>query len=428
MTVSRTLKAHCALTLLLCVALLNSCGAKNAAAGAPQMPPPEVEVASVAQEDVQVRNEWVATIDGNVNAQIQAQVMGYLIKQQYQEGAFVRKDQILFEIDPRPFQAVVDQTAGQLAQAEGQVAQAESQVTQAESQVAQAAAQLAKAEQDVKRDSPLVQARAIAQSQLDAELQAKAAAEAAWKASKANVGVSLAGVKSAQAAVKVAKANLAQAELNLGFTKVRSLIDGIAGVAQTQIGNLVKNDTVLTTVSQLNPFRVYFPISEHEYLTLSSTLLKNHQAAPLQLILGNGKVYEHPGRVSFADRQVDSQTGTIRMAATFANPGNVMRPGQFGRIRAQTGEQKGALLIPQRAVTELQGKQQVALVGADNKVQIRTIKLGQSVGSRYVVEHGLQVGDRVIVEGLAKAMDGGMVVPKATPVQKAESETGIQGR
>ncbi len=374
-----------------------------------------------------IHSEWVGTIDGSLNAQIQPQVMGYLIRQNYQEGAFVRKGDVLFEIDQRPFQALVDQASAQLAQAEGQVVLTESQVAQAESQVLQARAELGKAELDVKRDTPLVEARAIPQGQLDTELQAAAAAEAALKASQANLAASRASVKTAEASVKAAKAALAQAELNLGFTRVRSLIDGVAGVAQTQIGNLVKTDTILTTVSQVNPIRVYFPISEREYLLLArktkpgevGNLLFDRKAPALELILTDGNIYQQKGKVIFADRQVDATTGTIRIAAAFPNPGNVLRPGQFGRIRALTGEQLDALLVPQRAVAERQGQHQVAIVGSDNKVKLQTVVLGQAVGSRYVISGDIKPGDRVVVEGLAKAMDGGSVVPKTAQAETA---------
>lgn len=404
---------------------LAGCESKTSAQGPPQMPAPQVDVSPVVSEDVEIHTEWVATIDGSLNAQIQPQVMGYLIRQNYKEGAFVQKGQVLFEIDPRPFQALVDQATAQLAQAESQVALTESQVAQADAQLAQTTAQLGKADLDVKRDTPLVQARAIPQSQLDTELQAKAAAEAAVKASKGNVTASQAAVKAAQASVKAARAAVAQAELNLEFTHVRSLIDGVAGVAETQIGNLVKTETVLTTVSQVNPIRVYFPISEREYLLLAGmkdpratgNLLNNPKAPPLQLILTDGSTYPQKGQVIFADRQVDAKTGTIRIAAAFPNPGNVLRPGQFGRIRALTGKQADALLIPQRAVAERQGVHQVAVVGADNKVKIQPVTLGQMVGSRVVINSGLKAGDRVVVEGLAKAIDGGTVVPKVVQSQ-----------
>jgi RND family efflux transporter MFP subunit len=410
----------------LCVLISASCGAKPAAAGPPAYPPAAVDVTPVAEENVQIHSEWVATLDGSVNAQIQPQVTGYVVQQHYQEGSFVRKGQVLFGIDPRPLQAIVDQAKAQVAQAESQVVQAESQVIQAESQVAQTTAQLGKAQLDVKRDTPLAKARAIAQGQIETEIQALAAAEAAVKVSQANVATGRAGVKTALAAVGAAKANLAQAELNLQFTQVRSLVDGLAGMAQTQIGNLVKTDTVLTTVSQVDPVRVYFPISEREYLNLAGmknpgavgNLLHSPQAQALELILTNGQTYPHKGRILFADRQVDAQTGTIRIAAAFPNPGNVLRPGQFGRVRALTAETTAALLIPQRAVTELQGKYQVAVVDAANKVQLRTVTLGPAMRARYVVTSGLKAGERVVVEGLAKAMDGSTVAPTTVRVQE----------
>src|SRR5690606_2948836 len=262
-----------------------------------------------------------------------------------------------------------------LSQAESEVAQAESAVLQADAEVAQTAAQLRKAELDVKRDEPLVAARAVPQSQLDTELQVVAATHAAMEAGKARAATARAAVKSAQSGVMAARANVQQAELNLGFTKVESWIDGIAGVAQTQIGNLVKTDTVLTSVSKVDPIRVYFPISESEYLALMGpsesngrrNLLRGAKGS-LELILTNGSVFPHRGSVIFADREVDAQTGTIRIAAEFANPGNVLRPGQFGRIRTVSADVRNALLIPQRAVTEVQGQPQVAVVGADNKV------------------------------------------------------------
>lgn len=382
------------------------------------MPPPEVEVAAVVQEDVDVFSDWIATIDGSVNAQIQPQVSGYVVRQNYGEGAFVQKGQVLFEIDARPFQAVLDQMKGQLAQAEGQLAQAESQVHQAESQEAQTAAQLGKAELDVKRDEPLAKAHAIAQSQFDTEVQALAAAQAGVKAARANIATSQAGVKGAAAGVVTARANVAQAELNVNFTQVRSLISGVAGIAQIQIGNLVKTDTVLTTVSQVNPIRVYFPISEKEYLGWSlnnagKSSLLNSRAPTLELRLTDGSTFPHKGNVIFVNREIDAASGTIRVAAAFPNPGNILRPGQFGRVRALTSQRKSALLIPQRAVTEMQGKFQVAVVGPDNKVKIRQITIGPSMDTRYIVDSGISAGDRVVVEGLARAADGGAVTPKA---------------
>jgi RND family efflux transporter MFP subunit len=372
------------------LALASSCTQK--AAMPPSPPPTEVGVTSVIRKDVPVYGDWVATLDGYVNAQIQPQVSGYLIKQDYKEGSLVHKGDVLFEIDPRPFQAVLDQVKGQIAQAKGQLAQAE--------------AQLALSEINVKRDTPLAAAHAIAQSQLDNDIQSRAQGQAA--------------VQTSRAAIQAAEASAEQAELNLGFTKVRSLLDGIAGLATTQIGNLVSQSTVLTSVSQVNPIKAYFPISESEYLQVSDRVkpgaggdwLRNTNSVPLQLTLTNGNTYGQVGHIVFADRQVDPQTGTIKVAGAFANPGNVLRPGQFGRIRAQTGFQKGALLVPQRAVTEFQGKYQLAVVESNNKVDVRDVKVGLRTGDMWIIVSGVNAGDQVISEGTSKVRDGQMVVPK----------------
>jgi membrane fusion protein (multidrug efflux system) len=374
--------------------VLAGCAGNQAAplnAGQAGPPPPDVLVTNVVQKDVAVRGDWVATLDGYVNANIQPQVGGYLIKQNYREGSVVHKDDVLFEIDPRPFQAVLDQAKGHLAGARGQLGQAQ--------------AQLELAKINVKRDTPLAAARAIPQSQLDNEVQAQAQAEAL--------------VKTDEAAIQAGEAAVEQAELNLGFTKVRSLIDGIAGIATTQIGNLVSPTTVLTTVSQVNPIKAYFSISEQEYLSLAgrmagsrSDLLNQASRVPLELTLSNGQTYPHAGHMIFADRQVDSQTGTIRIVGAFDNPGNLLRPGQFGRIRATTAVHKSALLVPQRAVTELQGRYQVAVVGAGNRVSIRNVQVGDRVGGLWVVSNGVQPGERVISEGTSKVADGLVVNPK----------------
>ena len=370
-------------------------GCTGTSASSPPPPPPEVLVTPVAQKDVPIYGDWVATTDGYVNANIQPQVSGYLVEQKYREGSFVHKGDILFEIDPRPFQAVLDQARGQLAQARGQLAQAQ--------------AQFGLAEINVKRDTPLAAARAIAQSQLDNDVQARAQSDAQ--------------VKTAQANIQTYQAAVEQAELNLGFTHVRSLIDGIAGIATTQIGNLVGPSTILTAVSQLDPIKVYFSISEQEYLSLAGRIrrgggvdfLRANSAVPLQLTLSSGTIYPHPGRIIFADRQVNSQTGTIRIVGEFPNPGNVLRPGQFGRIRAETMLKKGALLVPQRAVTELQGRYQVAVVGPDNRVILRSVQVGDRVGPMWIIDSGLQKGDRVVSEGTAKVADGTLVTPKPDP-------------
>ena len=348
---------------------------------APVAPPTTVQVANVVQQDTPIYSEWVAVLDGYVNAQIQPHVSGYIIKQNYKEGSVVRKGDVLFEIDPRPFKAALDQAKAQLAQAE---------------------AQLGKASLDVQRDTPLAQARAIAQSQLDTEIQAKLGA---------------------QATVEAAKANVEQAELNIEWTKVTSLVDGIAGIAQVQIGNLVGPTSVLTTVSQVDPIKAYFTVSEqqftefHRRFPTQATVEEQRKRIPLQLMLADGSVYERAGTIYFADREVNPATGAIRIAGLFPNPNNLLRPGGYGRVRASVRTQNGALLVPQRAVTELQGSQQVAVVGADNKVSIRPVTVGDRVGKMWIITDGLKAGERVVVEGLQKVKDGAPV--KAVPVESA---------
>lgn len=356
--------------------------------------PPTVQVAPVERRDVALTSEWIATMDGYVNAQIQSHVSGYLIRQDYREGSTVHKGQLLFEIDPRPFQATLDQSQAQLAQAQAQVTQAQ--------------AQLAKAAQDVGRDTPLAEAKAIAQSQLDDDLQAKAGAAAAVAAS--------------QSAVAAAKAALEQAELNLSFTKITSMVDGVAGIAQAQIGDLVATTTVLTSVSQLDPIKVYFPISEQDYLRAQKihSPVSGRQSLPLDgvpltLVLADGSTYPHPGKVLWTDRQVDPSTGTIRVAAAFQNQGNILRPGEYGRIRAVTDTRHNALLIPQAAVTELQGTFQAAVVGSDNKVKIQNLQMGSQVGSEWVVTGGISASDRVVVGGMQYAHQGAVVNPELVP-------------
>jgi RND family efflux transporter MFP subunit len=391
-TTARNRMNRPALCMLLGSSLLAGCGKAPAAAG----PPPAMPVAVVQLEatDVPVSNEWVGTLDGYVNAQIQPQASGYLIKQNYREGTQVAKGQILFEIDPRPFQAALDQAKGQLAQAQGQVLQAQ--------------AQLGLAEINVKRDTPLAQARAIAQSQLDNDVQQKAQTEAS--------------VQSAKASVAAAEAAVENAQLNLGFTHVRSLISGVAGQATTQVGNLVNTQSVLTSVSQLNPIKVYFSISDAEYLSLiqragagGGDLLKNESAIPLTLTLANGEVYPQKGRIEFVDRQMNAQTGAIRIAAVFPNPKNVLRPGQFGRVTGETQLHHNALLLPQVAVQELQGLQQVYVAGSDNKAHLTTVQLGPQIGTNWLVEGGLAPGAQVIVDNLQKLREGAPVNPHPAP-------------
>lgn len=383
------LKGLWALSALLGIAA-NGCGG-SAESQSKAGPPPKVEVVAVQQKDVTLDSEWIATLDGYVNAQIQAHVSGYLVRQDYREGSAVSKGQVLFEIDPRPFQATLDQAQGQL--------------TQAEAQVIQAQAQLSKATQDVNRDTPLAEAKAIAQSEYDDDVQAKAGAAAA--------------VAAAQAAVTAAKAAVEQAQLNLSFTKITSLVDGVAGIAQAQIGDLVSTSTVLTSVSQVNPIKVYFPMSEQDYLRaqkISDTGKDRPElplsGVPLTLVLSDGSVYPYKGKVLWTDRQVDPSTGTIRVAAAFPNSGNVLRPGQYGRLRAATETRQMALLVPQAAVIELQGNFQVAVVGPDNKVKIQPVQVGAQVGSDSIISSGLSAGEHVMVGGMQYARPGATVNPE----------------
>ncbi len=349
----------------------------NHGQAATAMPVPEVEVTTVETRDVPVYSEWVATLDGYVNAQIRPQVSGYIIRQNYKEGSLLHEGQVMFEIDPRPFQATLDRAKGDLAQAQ---------------------AQLGKANLDVERDTPLAEGRAIAKSQLDNEVQAKLGA---------------------QAAVESARATVEQAELNLEWTKVTSLVDGIAGIAQVQIGNLVGANSILTSVSRVDPIKAFFPINEQEYLiaqkknnAISSNETIRFFGTSLELILNDGSIYPQKGKILLADRQVDPTTGTIRIVATFPNPGNILRPGQYGRVRVETNMKKGALLLPQSAVAQSQGSYQVAVVGSDHKVSMRTVKPGTTVGTMWIIAEGLKPGEQVVVEGLQQLKEGTLVTPK----------------
>ena len=353
---------------------LFGCGKEKVHAEAPA---PEVEVGAVLQQDVPLYTECISSLDGYVNAQISPQVTGYLIKQNYREGTTVQKGEVLFEVDPRPFEAALAQAQGQLAQTK---------------------AQLGKTQLDVARDTPLAKEGAVPQAQLDNDIQANEAA---------------------RALVAAAEAQVEQARLNLSFTNVRSLIDGIAGLAKGQIGDLVGPNTILTTVSQVQPIKAYFAISEQEYLKLADRISavaegKKLPAAKgtLELILSDGSVYPHKGWVVLADRQLDVKTGTIRMAGAFDNPGAILRPGMFGRVRAVTGVAKGALLVPQRSVVDTQGSYSVVVVGSDNRASIRPVKTGERVGQMWVITAGVQAGEQVIVEGIQKAKEGAPVQPK----------------
>jgi len=350
------------------------------------MPPTAVQVVTAQQQDVTVNGDWIATLDGYVNAQIQPQVTGYLVQQLYHEGSYVRKGQVLFQIDPQTFQATLDLAKAQLAQAK---------------------AKLALDVINVKRDTPLAQQRAIAQSQLDSEV---------------------AGQRQDEATVQASEVTIRQAQINLNFTHVRSLTDGIAGIATTQVGNLVAPGTALTAVSKVDPIKVYFAISEQEYMRFSggpqkasgNSAQKRSKDLELELQLADGTIYPHKGKVIFTDRQIDPQTGTIKLVAAFANPGNILRPGQFGRVHAATAINRSAILVPQRCVTELQGTYQVAVVGAGNKVSVRNVKLGERVGALQIIESGVNAGEQVISEGNAKVKDGMTVNPTVAKMEGNE--------
>jgi membrane fusion protein (multidrug efflux system) len=340
----------------------------------PPPPPPDVQVVTVTTTNLPLFEEWIATLDGDVNAQIHAQVTGYLLKQNYKEGSEVKTGDPLFEIDPRPFQAALDQAQAKLEQDQ---------------------AQKGKTALDVKRYTPLARDQAISQEELDNAIQADLGADAQVKADEAAVE---------------------SAYLNLGFTKINSPIDGLAGIAQAQIGDLVsQSGSVLTTVSRINPIRVYFQVSEQSYLTFWRRFIQagdTNGNVPLQLIFADGSVYPHPGKFFFADRQVDQNTGTLQIVGLFPNPDDLLRPGQYGRVRACTQTVTNAVLVPQRAVTEMQGSYQVSVVGESNAVRMASVKVGDQVGSSWIIQNGLQPGDQVIVEGTQKVKPGMIVNPQ----------------
>jgi RND family efflux transporter MFP subunit len=358
--------------------------------GAPG-PSPEVAVVEVEQRDVPIYGEWIGTLDGFVDADVRAEVTGYLLRQGYQEGSFVKEGQLLFQIDPRPFQAVVDQAQGNLDQATANLANAEA---------VQHRTQL-----DVNRDTPLAKEQAASQQDLDNAVQNNLAAIATVATSKAQI-------QTAQAALETAR-------INLGFTRLIAPIDGIAGQAQLQVGALVSPSSgAVTTVSTLDPIKVYFTVSESEYLAWRKrfpTDTANEAARSnvrLQIILADGSTYPRDGTVYFADRQVDPNTGAIRIAGLFPNPGNILRPGGYAKVRFAVRTQDGALLVPQRAVSEVQGGYQVAVVDDQNKVSIRAVQVGDQVGTEWIIADGVKRGDRVVAEGVQKVRTGMHVNPK----------------
>jgi membrane fusion protein (multidrug efflux system) len=354
---------------------------------APPPPPPTVQVAPVSQKDVPVYGEWIGTLEGYVNAEIRPQIEGYLLRQVYREGVLVRSGDLMFEIDPREFQAAYDQANGAVAQYDATVANAKTTVA---------------------RYTPLAAQKAISQQELD---------DAVTKQ------------RTAEANLASAKAALERARLNLAWTKVTSPIDGIAGVAKSQVGDLVNRQTVMTTVSQVDPIKVYFNPSEQEYLAWvkkngavdKALANKNLESGQLELVLSDGSTFAHHGRAILVGREVDVKTGTIQLAGAFPNPGNLLRPGQYAKVRVAMDVRKGAILVPQRAVSELQGSYQVGVVGPDNKVTVKVVKPGPIDGSQWVIEEGLKPGDKVVVEGIQRVKSGMTVVPKEAGSAAAEA-------
>jgi membrane fusion protein (multidrug efflux system) len=396
--------------------------------------PLQVDVIKVQQQDVPIYSEWIGTTDGMVNADIRAQVSGYLLRKTYTEGALVKQGQLLFEIDPRPLQAVLNQAKGDLARSEGlvqqtitQLAQAEAQLGQANSQLAQAQANQRQTQLNVNKYGPLLEQKAVTQQDFDNADQANNAARAQVEVARSQIKAAAAAVGTAKAAIVAAKAQVQSsqaavrtAELNLGFTKIFSPINGIVGIAVAQVGDLVNPTSgILTTVSTVDPIKVYFTVSEQEYLAYvkrnptPADRTSAQRQLELQLFLADGTTYPHTGRFYVADRQVDPKTGAIRTAGLFPNSENVLRPGQYGRVRAATNTLNGALLIPQRAVSQLQGMYRVAVVGSDNKVTMRTITPGPTVGQMWVVQDGLKAGETVMVDGTQKTAPGATVAPRA---------------
>lgn len=367
--------------------------------GALQGGPPEVEVVQVDQKDEPIYGEWIGVLDGYVNADVRAQVTGYLMRQAYQEGAVVKAGQLLFQIDPRPFQAALDQAVGQLAQARATLANAEA---------VQGRTQL-----DVNRYTPLAKEEAASQQDLDNSVQNNLAAKASVETAKAQI-------ETYQAAVETAR-------INLGFTRLIAPIDGIAGQAQLQVGALVSPSSgAVTSVSTVDPIKVYFTVSESEYLDwrrrfpTQAAVEAANKSLHLQLILADGTTYPRDGTFYFADRQVNEGTGTIRLAALFPNPGNILRPGGYGRVRVVVRTEHNALVVPQRAVSELQGSFQVAVVDAQDKVSIRPVQVGPKVGSDWIIAGGLKPGERVVAEGTQKVRAGMQVNPKPFVAQNKE--------
>ncbi|HVN95660.1 MAG TPA: efflux RND transporter periplasmic adaptor subunit [Syntrophorhabdaceae bacterium] len=378
----------CVIIPVILVIALSIAGCKNNQKSEASLLPPTVEVVNVIKKDVPLYSEWTASIDGSVNATIRAQVQGYLIKQDYREGDFVKEGQTLFEIDQRTFRAALEQAKGQLTEAR---------------------ARWETSKANLERIRPLVELHAVSMKDFDDAVGAE----------RVN-----------NAAVVAAQAMVDKAQVDLGFTRIAAPISGIAGIAKAQLGNLVGPGSIdeLTTVSAVNPIKVYVSLSEQEYLRIVEHGRGGLSQMSLDLVLADGTVHPHKGFFAFADRQVDVKTGTIKVAALFPNPGNVLRPGQFARVKAQTMIKKNALLVPQRAVTELQGGYQVAVVGADNRVDIRPVKAAERIDNLWVIDDGLKADERVVAEGIQKIASGAQVVVKpfgSAPTGNPETKPGV---
>jgi membrane fusion protein, multidrug efflux system len=368
------------ITIIAVFAGCSKSGTKDITSG-----PPEVLVMEPVQQDVPVMREWIGSLDGSVNADVRARVSGYVISQNYKEGTVVKQGDLLFQIDPSVYEAAVEQAKASLAQAQANQLQTE---------------------QTEQRETQLFEQKVESAQNRDNAVQSNTAAKAA---------------------VKAQEATLRQAELNLEFTKITAPISGVAGIANPGIGDLVGpgDANPLATISTVDPIKVYFQISEQDYLKVAQDRVeangtKSGWPPPVEIILADGTLYPRQGKFSAVDRQVDNQTGTIRLAALFPNPDNILRPGQFVRVRVTVRTLHGALLVPQRAVNEMQTSFELAVVGADNKAEIRTVKVGERVGSLWVVEDGLKPGERVVVEGVQKVRDNEPVKPTEWKPQKQE--------
>lgn len=411
------------------ILLATGCTEKKVESAGPT--PPEVEVMQVEPQDVPITKEWVGTLKGLVNTDIRSKVSGYLLRQTYTNGDSVRKGALLFEVDSRPFQAAVDQAQANLEQARGTVQEAQAQLLQAKANQQKMEAELGKTEIDVTRFTPLAKAKAISQQELDNAVQANLASKAQVEAAKALIATATATIEARNAAVVAAQAALEDAQLNLGYTKIVSPIAGIAGIANAQVGDLVgpQTPTPMTTVSTADPILAQFAASEQDYLaavhadakssgTAVQTFLKKLR---FTLILANGSEFPRQGVLQYVDREVDVRTGTINVQVAFPNPGNVLRPGGYATVKSVVRMQKGVLAVPQRALTELQGRYMVDIVDDQNKVSLRQVTPGEQVGSIWVVQQGLKPGERIVVEGTQKVREGIQVVPK--PYGPAESAT-----